>query len=276
MSTIGGVEIRNTANLIGPNTKICTLIQGPPKRGKTSMAATLDTMCKKFFGKPALFIATEGAEGGGTMSIQELGVDYIQPENLEQWNSVVAGLGSDTKYAGVVVDSSSDLIQRYIKPMALKMPARTNPPSRSKGVPVWDDYNVMGEFGRIEFNKLINLTTHPNPDIRKHLVVTAIEKEFSDDDGNLKAIKTNLPGQLRDGVTAMFQTVGRILIRMDVVPSSVNPAQKVRVPRYTFVTKNDSIADIGDRTHVLPPEAPCDFVEIWDKYFIPRIQGVKP
>lgn len=272
-TTLGGVSVRNTKDLIGPNLRLCSLIIAPPKKGKTTFAATIDALCQKHLGKRAFFIAVEAADGGGTLSIAEQGVPFAQPESLEEYQKLVAGLAGDTYFGAVVVDNFSDLIQRFIKPMALKLPAKMAGPARSKGVPCPDDYQVMGEFGRVEMNKLVNLTTHKDLAIRKHLVVTALEKEILDDDWKVRAIKADLPGQLKDAVSAMFQTVGRLKIASRVVPNPAKPGQNIRVQDYIYDTANDGVSDVGDRTHVFPPQAPADFVEIWEKWWMPRIEG---
>jgi hypothetical protein len=70
MSTLGGIEVRNTRDLITEHTRLCVLGFSPTGYGKTTLGATLDRMTRRFFGKPSLFIGVEAGEGGGAMSIQ--------------------------------------------------------------------------------------------------------------------------------------------------------------------------------------------------------------
>jgi hypothetical protein len=95
----------------------------------------------------------------------------------------------------------------------------------------------MGEQARIDFNKLINLTTHPDLAVRKHLLVTALEKEKLTRDGKeLVAIQPDLPGAMSSVATAMFQTVGCIELRTSVVSDPANPKATVRRTVRTLVT----------------------------------------
>jgi hypothetical protein len=116
-----------------------------PKRGKTTFAASLDAMTKKYFGKPTLVIAVEAGEGGGTMSIQDGDVDYVAPTSMEELNKVLAALANDTTYGGVVLDSSTEYVNRFLKPYALSFPYTKGsaPATRSLGVPEQGDYQTM-------------------------------------------------------------------------------------------------------------------------------------
>ena len=245
------------------------------KRGKTTFGQTLDTFTKKYFGKPTLFIAVEAGEGGGTMSIQSGEVDYICPSTMEELNSIVAHLGTDEKYGGVVLDSASEYVNRFLKPYALRFPYTkgTPPATRLAGVPEQGDYQTMGERARSDFNQLINLTTNPNPKVRKHLLVTALEMEKKDRDGNVLRIGPALPGAMMEGSTSMFQTVGTIELRTTV---GKGPDGKfLRTTDRMLVTdateENKKI--LGDRTKCIQTGMPLDFVQIWERGFIPRFQN---
>ena len=185
MRRLGKQEIKNTRDLINENTKLCVLVYARAKFGKTTMASTLDEMTRKYFGKPSLCVAVEPGEGGGTMSVREAGIDYITPETEEEMSDVLASLAGDKVYGGVILDSSSEYARRILQPYAMRFPSREKQPQREAGVPDRGDYHVMGEEARRRFNQLVALTVHPNLDIRKHLVVTALYKERTDDDGNL-------------------------------------------------------------------------------------------
>jgi len=280
IAPLGGVAVRNTRNLLTEASKFCMLIYAPAKRGKTTFAATMDGFTKAHGGKPTLIIAMEPAEGGGTMSIQEYGVDYVTPTNIEEFNKIVAALAGDTRYGGVVVDSATEYVTRFLKPYALKFPYTKGTPSltRNAGVPEQGDYQTMGEQARIDFNKLINLTTHPDLNIRKHLLVTALEKEKLTRDGKeLVAIQPDLPGAMSSVATAMFQTVGCIELRTVVEADPGKPGSTRRVTKRTLVTDateaNKRI--VGDRTRLIPDGAPLDFRTIYEMYWLPYFEKQK-
>ena len=240
----------------------------------------MDSFTRQYRGKPTLFIAMEAAEGGGTMSIQEYEVDYVTPTTIEEFNKIVAALAGDTRYGGVVVDSATEYVTRFLKPYALKFPYTKGTPSltRNAGVPEQGDYQTMGEQARIDFNKLIGLTTHPDLNIRKDLLVTALEKEKLSRDGKeLVAIQHDLPGAMSSVATSMFQTVGCIELRTSVQPDPSNPKVTRRVTQRTLVTDatEDNKRVVGDRTKLIPTGSPLDFVEIyktnWAPYFLKNV-----
>lgn len=259
------LDIRNTANLINPTTKLSILIYAPPKFGKTTLAATLNKVTLAENGKKTLFIAVEAGEGGGTMSIQHAAVDYVAPTSYEEFLQVLAALQNDTTYGGVVLDSATEYVNRFLKPYALRFAPRERVDTRQAGVPTRSDYQTMGEKARIDFLQLIGMTIHRNPDCRKHLVVTALQREKTDDSGRLIAIQPELPGSMSATATAMFQTVGQIIIKSRVVDN-------VRTQQRILLTEGDGVRVVGDRTGVFPAEAPPDLKEIWDKYWLPKIK----
>lgn len=279
-SALGGIAIRNTRNLITPDTRIAAMIYAPPKRGKTTFGATLDRMTKRFLGKPTLFIAVEAGDGGGTMSIHGADVDFVCPATMEELNKLIAALSTDTKYGGVVFDSATEYVNRFLKPYALRFPYTKGaaPATRLEGVPEQGDYQTMGERSRMDFNKLLNLTAHPDPNVRKHLVVTALEKEKTDrKTQEVLSIGPDLPGAMAQAATAMFQTVGCIELRTTVEPDPKDPSKKIRVTRRTLVTdateENKKI--LGDRTKLIPNGSPLDWEEIWETHWLPRFEKGK-
>jgi hypothetical protein len=271
---IAGLEVRNTRNLINPETRICMMLWAYAKRGKTTMGKTMDAFTKKFMGKPSLFIAVEAGEGGGTMSIQDAEIDYVTPTNMDELNKLIAALGSDTTYGGIVLDSASEYVNRFLKPYALKFPYTkgTPPATRLAGVPEQGDYQTMGERARSDFNQLINLTTHPDPKVRKHLLVTALEMEKKDRDGNVLRIGPALPGAMMEGSTSMFQTVGTIELRTTVGKDAGGKPTRTtdRVLVTDATEENKKI--LGDRTKCIKTGMPLDFVQIWEQGFMPRFQ----
>lgn len=262
---LANIEIRNTKHLINTHTKLSLLVYAPPKFGKTTLAATLNKVTLAENGKKTLFVAVEAGEGGGTMSIQREAVDYVAPTTYEEFLQVLAALQNDTTYGGVVLDSATEYVNRFLKPYALKFAPRERVDTRQAGVPTRSDYQTMGEKARIDFLQLISLTTHRNPDCRKHLVVTALQREKTDDSGRLLAIQPELPGAMSATATAMFQTVAQIIIKSRVV-------NNVRTQERVLLTEGDGVRVVGDRTGVFPAESPTDLKEVWDKYWLPKLK----
>jgi len=276
-ANLGGITIHNTRDLICPDTRFCMMIVAPAKRGKTTFARTMDTFTKKYRGKPTLIIAMEAAAGGGTMSIQDADVDYVCPTSLEEYNKIVAALANDTTYGGVVMDSATEYVTRFLKPYALRFPYTKGSPSatRAAGVPDRSDYQTMGEQARIDFNKLVGLTVHGDPRVRKDLLVTALEREKLSSDGKeLIAVMPDLPGAMATVATAMFQTVGYIDLKTMVEPDPTDPKRTKRVTRRYLCTdateENKRVA--GDRTQRIPTGSPMDLCEIYEKYWVPTFK----
>ena len=276
VSSLGGIQIKNTRDLFNRDSRICMMLYAHPKRGKTTFGATMDAFTKKYFGKPTLFIAVEAGDGGGTMSIQNFDVDYVTPSTMEDLNKIIAALASDTHYGGVVLDSASEYINRFLKPYALSMPYTKGVPAqtRAQGVPEQGDYQVMGERARIDFNKLINLSSHADKNIRKHVLVTALEREKTDRNGGLVCVGPDLPGAMMQASSAMFQTVAAIELRTTVEPDPANPGKTKRVTRRILVTDSneESKKIVGDRTHRIPSGSPLDFSEIYEASWIPTFK----
>ena len=268
MSTIAGIPIHNTSHLINDATRISLLLYAPAKFGKTTFAATLDKLTRKHMGKPTLFIAVEAGEGGGTMSIQQAGVDFVAPATYDELLKVLTALQTDTTYGGVVLDSATEYVNRFLKPYALQFPARENVPTRSAGVPTRSDYQTMGEKLRIDFLKLISLTTAPRIECRKHLIVTALQREKLDGD-TIVSIHPDLPGAMALTATAMFQTVAQIELR-HVVEKEDGKTTRRAVRQ--LLTDGGGIRIVGDRTGLIPNGAPLDLLEIYERWWLPAIQ----
>ncbi len=270
--TIAGLPVRNTRDLINPETRLCMMLWAYAKRGKSTFGATLDAFTKKYMGKPTLFIAVEAGEGGGTMSIQDKDVDYVIPTSMDELNKIIASLGSDTTYGGIVLDSASEYVNRFLKPYALKFPYTKGipPPTRIAGVPEQGDYQTMGERARSDFNQLINLTTHPDPKIRKHLLVTALEMEKKDRDGNVLRIGPALPGAMMEGSTSMFQTVGTIELKTEVGKGPDGKPTRNTFRQLVTDATEENKKILGDRTKCIKTGMPLDFVQIWEQGFMPR------
>lgn len=273
-TVVGGVTVRNTGKIITPDTRLCTLVYAPSGYGKTTLGATLDVFTKKYRGKPTLFVACEAAEGGGTMSIEDYKVDYVRPDNLDQMRALVAALLTDSTYGGVVLDSASEVVRRFIQPYSLKFPAKVKDPRRDAGVPVRDDYQTMGEEMRRLLNQFICLTAESlDPRFRKDLMVTALLKEKTDDSGNLVRIGPDLPGALSEAATAMFQTVGTIRVKS---VATQDPATKkvTRTTSRVLATSADGVWVLKDRTRRFPVDCEPNFVEIYEKGWLPTFEAV--
>lgn len=281
---IAGLTVNNTKDLIGPNMRLCMMLYQAAKFGKTTLAASLDTMTKKFMNKPSLIIAIEAGEGGGSMSVQNLGIDYVQPTSMGNLGTLMSELATDTYYGGIIFDNSTDYVRRFLEPYSLKFTwgGCEKFPTRRIGVPARNDYQTMGSQLRTDFNKLIKLTTSEVPeDCRKHLIVTALVKEKNNDDGALIRKGPSLPGDMMDTATAMFQTVATIDIQGSTIK---NPAgQTERIYERYLRTKPKSKEILGDRSGILPERllltnsdgTPVSMADIWEKYYLPRFNAAE-
>lgn len=281
MSDIAGIKIHNTKDIFNEATKLCALVYSAPGVGKTTFAATLDKLTKRIYNKPTLFIAIEAGEGGGTASIQEAGIDYVVPEDRGQLDKLLATLQADTHYAGVVFDSATEGVKRYIQPFALSMEnIKEKSPLRTLGVPGRSDYQTMGEMMRSVSQKLINLTTKnksdgsPNLDVRKHVIMTALQRVKTEGD-EVVAIGPDLPGAMMITSTAMFQQVFALKIKQ-IVDRDPNDSKKaVRSIQRVVMTGGDGLMILKDRFNVFPKEFEPDLDIAWDRYWVPKLASVR-
>lgn len=281
LERLGSMQIRKTGKLLSPETRLCGLVFSPPKTGKTTFAAGLDDFTKKYRGKPTLVIACESAEGGGTMSIASKDIDYVTPKDWKDMESLLGNLATDPYYGGVILDNSTDYITRIVKPHALKFPPKERElGARSEGVPVRSDYQVMGECARQQLNRLINLTNgNTDERFRKDLIVTALEREKTDDNGSVTAILPELPGALASAIPAMFQSVMSVLVKNKVVPKpGGKPGEMIKIPGRILHVKANGLRVTDDRTgifqHDFPltgdngnPQGICEMYAEWLKRF---------
>ena len=226
---IGNCTVKSTKNLLNESTRLCALLYAPAKFGKTELASSLDEFTRKYRGKPTLFIASEVAEGGGTMTLNNKDIDYVMPSNWNDMETLLASLATNEYYGGIVLDNASDYVSRIVKPHALAFPAKERETgARTVGVPVRSDYQVMGECTRTQLNRLINLTNENTPErYRKDLIVTALQREKTDEQGNLQGIVPDLPGALADSVTAMFQSVLSIGVKQKVIKNADGSSKRL-------------------------------------------------
>jgi hypothetical protein len=245
------------------------MVYAPAKLGKTTMVATLDKMTKRYFGKPSLLIPLEAADGGGAMSLNGLDVDYVIPKDYKEMRELLAELQGDTKYGGVILDSSSEYVKVFLQPHVLATyPSREHTATRSAGVMERSDYQTCGEMLRQDFNRLIRLSASTTPENRrKHVVVTALQRSQTDENGSLIAIQPDLPGAMAGAATAMFNVVGQVKIVTEVGKDT--NGRPSRTTRRVFTTSGDGVIVRGDRTNRIPPDCPPDFEWIWEKAFAP-------
>lgn len=282
METIGKIPVLNTRNIVGPTTMMNGLVYNPPKWGKTTFVGSMDRMTRRFGGKPSLFVAIELGDGGGTASIQSLGVDYVMPTDIGELDSVILELSRDTKYGGVILDSSTAMVHQFMKPKALSFPnTRDKDPRRPAGVPGRSDYQTIGELTRQRLQSLVNLTMVykldkgvrvPDMDRRKHLFITALERTTIDEDSSeIKQIGPDLPGALMDTISSVVQTVGYLTIKKVVIPDPSNPKLTTNVLKRTFCVRQDGKRIAGDRFGLLPDESEPDLEIMYEKYWLPRV-----
>lgn len=271
MSTIiGGLEIRSTKNLINENTRICNMTYAPCKSGKTQMASTMHQYCMKKYGKPGLYIAFEAAEGGGTTTVQDQDIPFVQPRDLKETEAVLRGLLTDTNHGAVFIDNITDMVKNIVQPYALTFPSREQVPTRAAGVPERSDYQTIGERTRVLINMMIALTKTSDPKYRKHLIVNCLQDEKRNNRGDIEFVGPELPGALQESAPAMFEMLCRIKVGSKVV-KDVATGQTSRQPTYTFITQADGIYKAGDRYKTFPAEYDCDWVKLMTEFWEPKI-----
>jgi hypothetical protein len=266
----GGLPLKNTRDNLSPDKRFCTFVYAEPKFGKTTMAATLDKLTQKHLGKPSLIVACETSDGSGTDSITDLGVDYIQPSNMQELLTIISQLATDTKYGGVVIDPFNEVARRFLIDYSVNnLPAKMSTPARMKfGVPVPDDYQNAGELLRQIVNNFVRLSSMPNIECRKHVVGTAIVKYKTDwKSGDLIKVCPDLPGGMAETVNAIFQTIGTLRRRREKGGMV-----------YEFITSSNEATFgkwiLGDR-YGIPPVVEADFCTIYEKYWLPKIKNGK-
>ena len=226
------IQIRNTRDLIATpgSLKMKVLLIGKSRTGKTTWAATAPN--------PGI-AACETGHGGGLLSVMRSGVDFFEPQSLEDIDALASGHVFRDKET-LVLDSLSAMARTLVKDYALKIPRRgANSPKREQGVPELDDYGVMAEITRRILDALINLD--------KHIVVTALEKTEKNEDGAAIACGPDLPGQMFLAAPAMFDAVFYLKTRKAFkVPAD----PKTVFTQHYLITANDGFHIGGDRNNV--------------------------
>ena len=184
--SLPGISISSTQDILNDDTRLAMMVWGPSGVGKTRLAGSLHSLTMEFMGKPTLYIAVESAEGGGAVTIRDMNIPLWTPKSWKELESGLQALKGDKQFGGIVVDSASDVTKRWIKDVALKYPCREKSPvitgPRGEGIPAQSDYQVMGELARQMFNSILNISSNPDPALKKHVLVTALDKTFTDED----------------------------------------------------------------------------------------------
>lgn len=274
--TIPGLTITSSAKIVSPNTKLAMLLWALSGMGKTNLAGSLDRLTQQFEqGRRVLYIPVELGEGGGAATIRKLGIPMFVPKDLSELMKALGSLYNDKQFAGVVLDSASELTKNHVKASALRYPPRENIETRKAGVPTRSDYQVMGELTSQVLRALLNLTTHPQPEYRKHVVVTALEKEREEGE-QVVWRGPDLPGRMATEAAANFQLVGTIRAKTSV------EAGKRTVSRY-LLTSTNGVDALKDRFELMPPEIRLaktysdgsdgeDLASLWEKYWYPAMK----
>ena len=244
------------------------------KSGKTQMAATMHKYCLTKYGKPGIFIAFESAEGGGTTTVQDQDIPFVQPKDLKETEAVLRGLLTDTNYAAVFIDNMTDMVNNIVKPYALSFPSRDQVPTRAAGVPERSDYQTMGERTRVLTNMMIALTKTTDPKYRKHLIVNCLQDERRNNRGEIEFVGPELPGALQEAAPAMFEMLTRIKTGSKVVKNEATGISSKQAT-FTFITQQDGIHKAGDRYKTFPAEYECDWEKLMINFWEPRINATK-
>ncbi len=271
--SIPGINITSSGNILRPDTRIAQLIYSPSGYGKTRLAGGLDALTQKYCsGRRTLFIQVEAGEGGGAATIRDLDVPMYVPKDYTDLYKVLGLLRNDKSIAGIVLDSATELTTAYIKPAALKYPCKENSATRSIGIPTRSDYQTMGEMMSGVLRLLIGMTTDERQDYRKHLIVTAADMAREEDE-RVTYIGPALPGRMSKEAVQMFQQVGSITIKPQVVAGK-------RVNQRYLSFQGDGVRAMKDRYGIFPEQialrAPDggdgeDLTSIYEKYWLPAL-----
>lgn len=174
------MKITNTKDTANSRVKIC--IYGQSGIGKTSLASTLKDK--------TIVLSLEG----GTLSLQDHDIDMIdctvddkgtllkEADRLTKMYEAFTFLSNEEvrkKYKVVFVDSLTEIGDCLFKVLDAKYAGAKN------------KFEVWGEFAKSMESIIRMLRDTPHYDV----IMTALEKEVSDDSGNLLYVRPELPGQ---------------------------------------------------------------------------------
>jgi len=185
------------------------------------------------------------------MTLNGQDIDYVTPSSWTEMENLLANLATNDYYGGIVLDNASDYVARIVKPHALAFPniKDKDTGTRAIGVPARSDYQVMGECARQQMNRLVNLTNdNTKEQYRKDLVVTALERENTDKEGNITSITPDLPAALTTAVTALFQSVVSISIKQKVIKQPDGTTR--RISTRNLHVNADGLRVSDDRTGI--------------------------
>jgi len=158
---LGKVKFGSTKDIINRDTKLAMLLWSASGRGKTTLASSLHRLTTTHNNRPTLFIAVESGDGGGAVTLRELDVPLYIPKDYNELDGVLSDLKNDKQFGGIVLDSATELVKAFIKPLALSLPPRERSEvvlgPRRAGIPTESDYGPMGEYTRQVFQKLLNI-----------------------------------------------------------------------------------------------------------------------
>ena len=248
-------------------------------KGKTKLAGSLHRLTMKYNGKPTLYIAVESGEGGGAATLRKIDSPLFVPNSMEELDRALASLRNDRTFGGVVLDSATEMVKKFVKTKALAYPGRDKGPVQSQlrtaGIPGRSDYQVMGELTRQVFQSLLNMSAVSDPALKKHILVTATDRTIEDDLGRMTFWGPDLPGAMAASAAAMFQISATIDIRPTVIGGT-------RLGVRWLITETDGPKALKDRFDVFPKEGTrlklsdtdsegLDLCDMWEKYWIPQI-----
>jgi hypothetical protein len=275
VTPIAGIQITSSREILHPNSRLCLLEWAPSGYGKTELAGGLDDLTQSTLGKRTLYIAVEEGEGGGAATLRSRDIPMCVPKDYKDLHRILGLLRNDKSYGGLVLDSASETARKFVKSEALKYPCRENTPTRATGVATRSDYQVMAELMSGLLRTCIGMTTHENPEYRKHLIVTAADVQREEDE-KVVFIGPDLPGAMARAATQMFQQVFYLEIKPEVIGGK-------RVPIRYLVTSQDGVRAAKDRYKILPERIRVkssqsdhegeNIQSLWEKYYVPNMQG---
>jgi hypothetical protein len=173
--SLPGVALTNTKDIVSPDTKLAMLLWAASGKGKTKLAGSLHRL------------TMESGEGGGAATLRKLDGPLFVPNSMEELDRALAALRNDRTFGGVVLDSATEMVKKFVKTKALAYPGRDKGPVqgqlRTAGIPGRSDYQVMGELTRQVFQSLLNMSAMADPALKKHILVTATDRTIEDDLG---------------------------------------------------------------------------------------------
>jgi phage nucleotide-binding protein len=179
--------------------KINMLIYGNPGVGKTILACSADDIpeCRK-----VLHLDIEG----GTMSVEKRypKVEFIRITDWDQlWNIYNDLLRNAYDYSTIIIDNLSEAQKIGMK--AIMDVAKLRDPDIEEEVPRQRDWGIILERMRLMVRAFRDLPTHT--------IITAHEKEETQQRTGLGIFKPSLSGKLANEVAGFFDVVVRMYVQ---------------------------------------------------------------